>query len=707
MPRSRWDPGALLALLGVAAGLALTVLGSLTAVPPPTAQGQGTLRLQGRNLAASPGGLITFSLAVSNSTAATRSLAISVAGGSWPLSVAPSVTVASQTIAPVPVTVHVPFDVGPNGQDSAMLTLTPLGGGNPLSVRLGSSTAGYAEIEGYRGCRFDFDSDGKIGVGDAGILADRFGVQATGSPFDAMVDLNHDGRIGVADIQATAGRTGSACASLPDTDTASLRDAIITPSLKAHLEAFQAIADANGGNRARLQPGYDASVAYVRSQLETAGYAVSIQTFMIPVREELEPTRLERLAPEPKAYSRTLEFSLFGGSPNGNVTATLQAVDVMIPPGPVMNSSTSGCEAADFAGFQAGRIALIQRGTCTFAQKVQNAQTAGAVGVLFFNEGQPASEGQPSREGVIASTVGQGTRVPVFGTSYALGAELVAMIDQHPEGVTMHMLARYGTVERPTYNVLADTPIGDDARTIVVGGHLDSVPQGPGINDNGSGTAAILETAIQMAKLGIEPRNTVRFAFWGGEEGGLLGSNYYVNQLGQAERDAIWMNLNFDMIGSPNFARFLYDGDGSATPRAGPVGSDEIEAIFERFFHLADLPSEPTAFDGRSDYGPFIAVGIPAGGLFTGAEGNKTAEQAERYGGTAGADLDPCYHQACDTITNIHWGVMDEMSDAVADIVLAYAMDDRTVLDRPTGDSLSGPVERLYDLEYMGHEPRY
>jgi Zn-dependent M28 family amino/carboxypeptidase len=189
---------------------------------------------------------------------------------------------------------------------------------------------------------------------------------------------------------------------------------------------------------------------------------------------------------------------------------------------------------------------------------------------------------------------------------------------------------------------------------------------GPGINDNGSGTATDLETAIQMAKLKIKPRRTVRFAFWGAEENNLLGSEHYVANLSPEEVGSLYANLNFDMLASPNYVRFVYDGDGSDTPDAGPPGSAQIEEVFNSFFASQNLATDPTAFDGRSDYGPFIAVGIPAGGLFSGAEGIKTPEQAATYGGTAGAPFDSCYHQACDTVNNLSTKALNEMSDGVA-----------------------------------------
>ncbi len=200
----------------------------------------------------------------------------------------------------------------------------------------------------------------------------------------------------------------------------------------------------------------------------------------------------------------------------------------------------------------------------------------------------------------------------------------------------------------------------------MVGAHLDSVTEGAGINDNGSGSSVLLEIATEMAKLKTQPRQMVQFAFWGAEEGGLLGSEHYVDSLSDINLRKIKANLNFDMLGSPNYVRFVYDGDGSDTPVEGPAGSGEIESVFTDYFASQGLESEPTEFSGRSDYGPFIAVGIPAGGLFTGAEGVKTEEQAAIYGGTAGEWYDPCYHQACDDISNLSMDALNEMGDAAA-----------------------------------------
>ncbi len=205
---------------------------------------------------------------------------------------------------------------------------------------------------------------------------------------------------------------------------------------------------------------------------------------------------------------------------------------------------------------------------------------------------------------------------------------------------------------RDTYNVIAQTEGGNARRVVQAGAHLDSVVPGPGINDNGSGSASLLEVAEAMAD--ENPVNKVRFSWWGAEELGLLGSTHYVADLTAKQLAKIAMYLNFDMVGSPNYVRFVYDGDNSAFPAgpgvaAGPPGSGDIEQTFHDYFTSQGLASEETPFSGRSDYGPFIAEGIPSGGLFTGAEGVKTAAQAAVYGGEAGVAYDHCYHRPATT----------------------------------------------------------
>ncbi len=237
------------------------------------------------------------------------------------------------------------------------------------------------------------------------------------------------------------------------------------------------------------------------------------------------------------------------------------------------------------------------------------------------------------------------------------------------------------------YNLIADWPGGDTGDTLMIGAHLDSVAAGPGINDNGTGSAANLEVALAVARTGFQPTRHLRFAWWGAEELGLRGSTAYVNSLTAAQRDAIGAYLNFDMVGSPNPGYFLYDGDNSDGTGSGPgpAGSAQIERTLADYFASIGVPTRGTDFDGRSDYGPFIARGIPAGGIFTGAEGSKTAAQVQLWGGTTGA-FDPCYHRACDTVANVNDTALDRNSDAIAYAVWTLAQG--TTTPPPTGTTV-------------------
>jgi Zn-dependent M28 family amino/carboxypeptidase len=444
---------------------------------------------------------------------------------------------------------------------------------------------------------------------------------------------------------------------LDEVNTKKLRDAVTVNRILGHERALQQIANMNGGTRASGTPGFRASVDYVKGRLEAAGYTVTEQEFTFPFFRNLAPPTLSEVSPTAKDF----QTATFTYSHSGDITGELVPVnDNQFPPGPTPSSSNAGCEAGDFtpAGTDP-QIAFIQRGTCTFEQKAANAQAAGYDAVIIFNEGQPG------RTELLTGTLGRPFEIPVVGLSFADANELNTALQAGP--VVMHVVTSTETdLNAKTWNLTAELGDGDPDQTVVVGSHLDSVVPGPGINDNGSGSATDLEVAIQVAKLGLKPRRALRFAFWGAEEAGLLGSEHYVDSLDGSEVAQIYANLNFDMVASPNYVRFVYDGDGSDTPAAGPPGSAQIEDVFNRFYAGQGMATDPTAFDGRSDYGPFIAVGIPAGGLFTGAEGIKTAAQAATYGGTAGVAYDHCYHQACDTMNNLNTKALSEMSDGVA-----------------------------------------
>jgi Zn-dependent M28 family amino/carboxypeptidase len=454
------------------------------------------------------------------------------------------------------------------------------------------------------------------------------------------------------------------------TDTSKLRDHVRVKAIFKHLEAFQAIADANGGTRASGTPGYEASVSYVVPWLEDKGYEVSLQTFEFPYFQELAPGELARVTPDPQTFAEGVDFDVMTYSGSGDVTANVQAVDTTATPS---DTSTSGCEAADFAGFVVGRIALVQRGTCTFRAKALNAEAAGASAVVIFNRGTVGSEG------LIVGTLSQpGVTIPALGTTFAVGQGIYSA----DGSVVARVFASTVSEVRPTTNVIAETPGGDSNEVIVVGGHLDSVPEGPGIVDNGSGTATILEIARRLNSVvnihetgGKGLRNRVRFAFWAAEEFGLFGSRHYVSQLTPAERSRISLNLNFDMIASSNFVYFVQDGDGSTFGTAGPGRSAEAEHVFLDYFASQGLPTWPRELDGRSDWQAFVEAGIGFGSLSTGSDQVKTPEQAALFGGTAGQIMHPCYHRPCDRLDTVNLGALDVTSDAAAHAVLWFAMD--------------------------------
>ena len=489
----------------------------------------------------------------------------------------------------------------------------------------------------------------------------------------------------------------------PAISTISLRDAVTLEAVRAHQAEFQEFADLSKGTREASTLGYQLSADYVAGKMEAAGYEVTRQPFEYNFFEELAaPTVVGTSLGFPFTYTDGEDISTMDYSGSGTVTGVVQGVNdniVPLPVGQPDSTSNAGCEDADFTGFT-GDIALIQRGTCFFSEKIANAVEAGAEAVIIFNEGN-----SEERSGVDFGQASFPQDVPVIEMSAEAGAALVEYIEAEAAAgrqVTLTVTTSTVSEVRESENVIAQTTTGRTDRVVVSGAHLDSVIEGPGINDNGSGSAAQLEVALQMAELGIEPVNQVRFIWFGAEEAGLVGSAYYVSQLNKRELKNIAVMLNFDMVGSPNPGWFVYDGDASDTPSTGSTGSGVVEDVFVDFFDLIGRETEPTAFDGRSDYDAFVAAGIPAGGLFTGAEDIKSAEQAAKWGGTAGVAFDPCYHQACDTFANtddlLPLRALDEMTDAIAHAILTFAMTTSAV--QGTGKASD---KATYEPTFRGH----
>jgi Zn-dependent M28 family amino/carboxypeptidase len=433
--------------------------------------------------------------------------------------------------------------------------------------------------------------------------------------------------------------------------------------IERHQQRLQQIADANGGTRVVTGPGYTASVDYVVRRLERAGYTPKVTPFNFPIWEETQPAVLEQVTPTAKTYrygtaeddgSPDVDFITLSYSPTATLSGAkvIPTNDVEIPAsGP--GTSTSGCEPEDYPASVRGNVVLIQRGTCAFVDKAAAAQEAGAAGAIIFNDGAG-----PGRQAPVFVADKVDLDIPVVVSSFAVGKELYDAYeaDQNP---TVN-LSTFGHLRDRFFDqVLAETKKGSKDHVVVVGAHLDSVEAGPGINDDGSGTSTLLTMAERLARPGHPLEQKIRFAWWGGEEEGLIGSSYYASHLTDAQADKVDVMLDYDMLSSPNYVRFVYDGDGSdgEDNPAGPAGSGTVEEVFREWFAAKRQPVEATPFDGRSDYVGFTERGIPAGGVFAGAEGVKTPREERIYGGSAGSWYDPCYHQACDDITTVLTGV--------------------------------------------------
>jgi Iap family predicted aminopeptidase len=433
----------------------------------------------------------------------------------------------------------------------------------------------------------------------------------------ALAIAGCDSGDGGGDARAPAGSAsrdapGPAAAVRPTGDGRVEAAEIRAAELRDHLRELQEIADENGGNRAAGTPGSEASAEYVAGRLREAGWRVRLDPVTFPYFHERSPPRLDDL--EEGEDFRTLSYS---GS--GRAEGRVRRFGL-------------GCNRSDFRALEDGEIAVVARGECFFRDKAAGAEAAGAAALLIV-DGE--SDEPPS-----ATLGAPGIEVPVLAVGAAAGQALGPRVELEVDAVSER---------RRTVNVIAETTAGRgepvpcaagragcfEPRVVMAGGHLDSVPAGPGINDNGSGVAALLEVADAMG--GRAPGARVRLAFWGAEELGLIGSRRYVSELEPEERDDIAAYVNLDMVGSPNPVQGVYS---DADP--------EIESLLRR---LVGQDAEEENAGGRSDHAPFQRAGIPVGGLFTGA----------------GEPHDPCYHRACDDIDNVDMPILVEMARAAGE----------------------------------------
>lgn len=425
-----------------------------------------------------------------------------------------------------------------------------------------------------------------------------------------------------------------------------LQDAVTIEGLLGHAQDLEDIAYATEGrNRVVASEGHNNTVKYLVEQLEALGGYYNV---------ELDP------------FQYTLQQGVSNFSVNGvdYSSAGLEySAEISIEGVPLVPVANLGCSAEDFPAEVSGAVALISRGTCTFADKSYFAAQSGAVAAVIYN----------NVEGLFASGTLGGENASLVATaavSQEDGLALVASYSNTTLASDLDIVTVFNTIY--SNNVIATTAHTNSSDILFLGAHSDSVEAGPGINDNGSGSSGILEVAIQLAKGGWSTVPTVRFGWWTAEEEGLLGAESYVAKTSAAELARIRLYLNFDMIASPNFKLGIYDGDGSEFGLSGPAGSDLTEALFEDWFDSIGQNHSASEFNGRSDYGPFLDVGIPSGGLDTGADDIKTEEDVEKFGGTAGIQADPNYHSAADNVTNLSLEAFEIMGKGIAHAVAFY-----------------------------------
>lgn len=479
-----------------------------------------------------------------------------------------------------------------------------------------------------------------------------------------------------------------------------------------------ATSDGASVTRAAGTDGYQYSVEYIVETMREHNYDVQTQEFDFRAWEELAGTSLnvagvELVSVRNAAEGEQADFAAMSYSGSGEVNAPA----VFITPDFRFDApdydSTDGCEASDFDGLDVtGKVAVIQRGGCSFNDKVVNAQGAGAQGVIVFNQGN--DEG---RTDVVNGTLGSdsGATIPAFGARFDLGKQWYDASQTGDVNVILNINVQDEMVV--TQNIIAETKGGDANQIVMLGAHLDSVPEGPGINDNGSGTAGLLEYAVTLADLNAPVKNKVRFAWWAAEEAGLVGSEYYTTELfgplyTQAQQEIlaqfeledpsqftpeqqelvearynelnkVKLYLNFDMIGSPNYIFGVMDGDLSDTKDSPdnaytgdfkpPYGTSHIESKFNDFFNKKKEATVPQALSKRSDYAGFADWGVAFGGLFTGAEKAKSAEEADLFGGDTGVAYDVCYHKACDDLNNISQKALYVNTQSLAYVTTFYA----------------------------------
>ena len=480
----------------------------------------------------------------------------------------------------------------------------------------------------------------------------------------------------------------SACANRVNNTPQKLVDCVTKADLWAHMVKFQQIADANPGadghpSRNSGEPGYKASADYVADVMRAAGYDVTLQEYKFDYFSFIGDPVMREESPTLHSFGLGTEFN--PGQSVGHTTSQVQPAGGIVVPATPTPSSASGCTAADFAGFTAGNIALVQRGTCTFATKVANAEAAGASAVVIFNEGNPG------RTGLLNGSLAGNETIPVLFTTYAVGTQL---LDQYVPGTGPVLTIDVQAIHDPNrsdWNVIADSKGGDPNNVLVVDAHLDAI-YGAGMLDNASGSATILDIAQQLKN--TNTRNKLRFIWFGGEELGLLGSDYYVNTLPADELAKIKFDLDADVTATPNYVAGVLDPkDGvtlfGRTPGTPMPPSTWAPSAIGRDYgidYLNSIGKNHILFsaDGTDAF-MFQQAGIPASGVLTGQDCCKLASDVSLFGGFEGnfeghvpGDDGGCVDNPfrwCDNLNNNDPEVLTWMSKTFANMVGHMAYD--------------------------------
>jgi hypothetical protein len=496
---------------------------------------------------------------------------------------------------------------------------------------------------------------------------------------------------------ASAAPTPAECDARVNDTPGKLVECIQTDDLWNHMQAFQAIADANPGldghpSRNSGEPGYWASVQYVKNKMEAAGYDVTIQPYTFTYSSFVGTPAWSESSPTSRSFELVNGWN--PGTSNGTADADLEpAGGIVLPPTPT-SSSTSGCTAADFSNFTAGHIALVQRGGCNYGVKVLNAQAAGATGVVIFNEGNPGRTAVINGSLLDANNNPFVPTIPVAFTSFDIGKSLY---DEYQAGTPPHTSLDIHVVVDPNrtdWNVIAESKGGDKNHVVVVDAHLDAI-FGAGMLDNASGSATILDVAEQMKH--VNPRNKLRFIWFGGEELGLLGSTFYVNNLTKTELSHIGYDLDADVTATPNYTIGVLDPAGpdlfgrtvtatfpnrvyKPSKLARDFAVNYFDSIGKNHFFFSPVGTDAFSFN---------AVGIPASGLLTGQDCCKTQEEVDLFGGFLGnyEGNVPSFDGGCvdnpfrwcDNLDNNDPQVLTFMSKAFGDMVVRMAFDNKVM----------------------------